>query len=164
MLCQSQASGVVRVLVEDQVPVRGLVIDVAEPGPQAEDLLRHLRRRRVVLPPILVLSAYLTRASLGALIRMEVSGFLAKPFENKQLVDEFCRFFGGKAGAMKHFCPKCFIEAGKDDRCCRLCGTDFGRPPQCPNCMHPFAQGSNFCSNCGVFLLRSTSQGRSARA
>ncbi len=66
------------------------MVDVMLPGPSGLDLLHLLRRRRPDLP-IVLMTGYATPAIAGSVREAGVAAFLAKPFDESELVEQVHR-------------------------------------------------------------------------
>ncbi len=61
--------------------VDAMLLDLHMPGPHGEDLLAHLKRKKVRIPPTIIVSGYLHEERIRPLLKFGVRGILAKPFD-----------------------------------------------------------------------------------
>lgn len=130
--------------------VDAILLDLHMPGPHGDDLLAHLKRRCVPIPPTIIVSGYLHEESIGALLKFGVSGIISKPFETKRLMDELRRVLDGDSRSRYVFCPKCGTKSESDGRFCRQCGSSLDRELICSGCAAEYGPGDRFCAMCGA--------------
>lgn len=129
--------------------VDAMLLDLHMPGPHGQDLLSFMKNRKMAVPPTIVVSGYLNKEAIGPLIDLGVCGIIAKPFDQKRLLQELGRVLEDRNGDLYLFCPQCGTQAQADDRFCRQCGTTLEAERECQQCGTPFSPGDRFCGNCG---------------
>lgn len=129
--------------------IDAILLDLHMPGPHGDDLLAHLKRHSIPVPPTIVVSGYLREERIGPLLGFGVSGILTKPFEVKRLMDELRRVLEQEPGTRYVFCPRCRERPSVDDKFCRSCGLSLVRELQCAACGAEFDPGDRFCGVCG---------------
>ena len=142
-----RATRAISIITDGQVDA--ILLDLHMPGPHGDDLLAHLKRKSIPIPPTIIVSGYLRQERIGPLIQFGVSGILTKPFEVKRLMDELRRVLEYEPGRRYVFCPRCRARPGADDRFCRACGLSLDRDLTCPACGAAFDPGDRFCGGCG---------------
>lgn len=130
--------------------VDAILLDLHMPGPHGEDLLAHLKRKNVPIPPTIIVSGYLHQERVRPLLKFGVSGILAKPFEAKRLMDELRRVLEGDSRSRCVFCPQCGTRSAVDDKFCRGCGFCLERELVCRHCGTKHDLGDRFCGTCGA--------------
>lgn len=129
--------------------IDAILLDLHMPGPHGDDLLAHLRRHNIPVPPTIIVSGYLRQERIGPLLGFGVSGILTKPFEVKRLMDELRRVLEQEPGTRFVYCPQCRSRPSADDRFCRTCGFSLMRELNCSSCGVAFEPGDRFCGACG---------------
>ena len=143
-----RATRAVKYIMESKVDA--ILLDLHMPGPHGEDLLAHLKRRSMPIPPTIVVSGYLHEESIGALLKFGVSGILSKPFDIKRLMDELRRVLEGDSKSRYVFCPQCGTRSKSDGKFCRQCGFSLERELICAGCGAEYEPGDRFCTMCGT--------------
>ena len=73
----------------------GVFLDLRMPGLTGLDLIREIRKTSTV--PVVAVSAYLDKVTIGECEKAGFTGFIHKPFDVNQLLSVASNLFGGNA-------------------------------------------------------------------
>ena len=116
------ASRAVDLLEREQVDM--MLLDIYMPGATGMDLLKALRKRRLMLPTVVV-SGYVSSIVAKQLVELGVQDIVAKPFTVDRLFRQIRRALQMKVDRPSRErcgCPVCGESVGPNDRFCRQCG------------------------------------------
>ena len=116
------ASKAVDLLEREQVDM--MLLDIYMPGATGMDLLKALRKRRLMLPTVVV-SGYVSSIVAKQLVELGVQDIVAKPFTVDRLFRQIRRALRVKMSRPRRErcgCPVCGESVGPNDRFCRQCG------------------------------------------
>ena len=131
------ASMAVDLLERERVDM--MLLDLYMPGATGMDLLKALRKRRLMLPTVVV-SGYVSSIVARQLVELGVQDIVAKPFTVDRLFRQIRRALRVKMSRPRRErcgCPVCGESVGPNDRFCRQCGDRLQGVPteiaQAPN-------------------------------
>ena len=146
VLTADRVNVALQVLRQEAIDV--LLLDLHMPGAHGSEMLEYLRRRNKPVPPTIVVSGNLKIEALPELVRLGVSGIIAKPFNPHRLQEEINRVLGRVTDGVK-FCTKCGKALQVEDQFCRSCGVNAVSRQECPSCGEEYDPGDHFCGGCG---------------
>lgn len=138
-------------ILSDKV-IDAVLLDLHMPGPHGQDMLRFLRKRDIDVPPTIVVSGYLKEGAIGELLRLGVSGIIAKPFNPARLREELSRVLALGEAPTETRCPECSAGTRDTDRFCRHCGVSLEVSLVCTGCGAAYRPEDRFCGDCGANL------------
>jgi DNA-binding response OmpR family regulator len=146
-LVADRASRGIKVI--EGTPVDLLLLDIHMPGPHGHHMLTYLKNRNRRIPPTIVVSGYLDKELVPTLVRLGVSGIVAKPFNSQRLREEIDRVLG-RASRGSRLCLRCGQPIQPGDQFCRGCGNEAALRQRCHRCDAEYEPEDRYCGGCGL--------------